>query len=106
MTTHSGFEEPFLEFFENVNVGDSSACALAMHSHQRVVVEDITDSDIFAGEPSLEILLDAGVRAVQSVPLMSSTGNTSRNHFHALQRASSTERTRVALDGSVGPSNG
>jgi PAS domain S-box-containing protein len=75
VATHSGFEQPFLEFFEKVNDDNSSACALAMRSLQRVVVEDITDSDVFHGEPSLEILLDAGVRAVQSVPLLSSTGN-------------------------------
>ncbi len=72
VTTHRGFERPFLDFFAAHTV--FSACALAMQSLQRVIVEDITDSDVFNGEPSLEVLLDAGVRAVQSLPLLSSTG--------------------------------
>jgi PAS domain S-box-containing protein len=73
IAAHSGFEEPFLEFFANVKDGET-AWAAARDSHQRVIVEDVTDNDIFVGKPSLEILLDAGVRAVQSLPLMSSTG--------------------------------
>ena len=37
------------------------------------MVEDVASSAIFAGQPSRAILLDAGVRAVQSTPLVSST---------------------------------
>ena len=68
-----GFDDPFLEFFAAVTDGNSS-CGVAMQSHQRVVVEDVTDSEIYAGKPSLSVLLEAGVRAVQSMPLVSSTG--------------------------------
>ena len=73
LATQSGFEEPFLEFSANVD-DESPACGLAMQSHQRVVVEDIAESEIFAGKPSLQVMLDAGVRAVQSTPLISSGG--------------------------------
>ncbi len=73
LVTQSGFDESFLEFFANVS-DDSSACGHAMQSHQRVIVEDITESEIFAGKPSRETLLEAGLRAVQSTPLISSTG--------------------------------
>ena len=69
-----GFEEPFLNFFAAVR-DDASACAAAMKSGERVIVEDVQDSGIFAAQPSKEVLLDAGVRAVTSTPLLASTGS-------------------------------
>ena len=69
-----GFEEPFLNFFAAVR-DDASACAAAMKSGERVIVEDVRESEIFAAQPSKEVLLDAGVRAVTSTPLLASTGN-------------------------------
>jgi PAS domain S-box-containing protein len=68
-----GFERPFLKFFENVR-DDASACSVAMRAGERVVVEDVTTSGIFAGQPALDVLFDAGVRAVVSTPLVDSNG--------------------------------
>jgi PAS domain S-box-containing protein len=73
IVTQSGFDEPFLRFFANVEDGET-AWKAAMNSQQRVIVEDIQESKLFAGKPQLEILTDAGVLAVQSSPLISSTG--------------------------------
>lgn len=73
LVAQSGFDEPFLEFFEYVGNGDS-ACGVALHSKQRVVVENINESEIFAGKPSLEAMRQADVLAVQSLPLISSAG--------------------------------
>ena len=69
-----GFDGPFMDFFANVDDEDT-ACRMAMQSQQRVIVEDITNSEIYAGKPTLSPMLEAGVRAVQSMPLVSSTGN-------------------------------
>jgi len=41
-----------------------------------VVVEDVAQSPIFAGTPALQILLNAGVRAVQSTPIVDRAGAT------------------------------
>jgi PAS domain S-box-containing protein len=93
LMAQSGFEKPFLEFFAGVHDG-SSACGLAMQSQQRVIVEDITESEIFAGNPSLGILSDAGVRAVQSTPLISSAGTLLgmiSTHFANTHRPSEQE---------------
>jgi PAS domain S-box-containing protein len=79
-----GFEEPFLKFFAAVRSEEASVCAPAVRSAQRVIVEDVTQSDIFAGQPSLRVLLDAGVRAVQSTPIITGTGDllgTISTHF-------------------------
>src|SRR5215213_6969598 len=89
----SGFEEPFLEFFAKVD-DESSACGLAMQTQQRVIVEDITESELFAGKLSLNIMLEAGVRAVQSTPLISSSGTLLgmiSTHFETTRRATEQE---------------
>ena len=45
-----------------------------MLSRNRVIVDDVTESTIFTHERSLEVLLDAGVRSVQSTPLIGTRG--------------------------------
>ena len=68
-----GFDGWFLDYFDIV-VNGESACGLALESKQRVIVEDITKSEIFAGKPSLNVMRESDVLAVQSLPLVSSTG--------------------------------
>jgi len=68
-----GFETPFLKFFEYVRA-DATACAAAMESRARAVVDDVLTSAIFVGHSSQKAMLDAGVRAVISTPLLSSSG--------------------------------
>jgi len=73
MVVQSGFDPWFVDFFDEL-IDANSACRLALKSKQRVVVENITESEIFAGKSSLSILREADVLAVQSIPLVSSTG--------------------------------
>lgn len=68
-----GFEQPFLEFFQRVS-GDMCACEHALKTGRRTIVEDVAESPLFRGKPSLPILLDAGVRAVQATPLFADAG--------------------------------
>lgn len=72
---HRSFSKAFLDFFRNVHQHMAGACGAAMKEGKRVVVEDITKSEIFQGHPALSVLLGEGVRAVQSTPLVSSKGN-------------------------------
>src|SRR5262249_49317273 len=69
-----GFEAPFLNFFKAVHHGHGAACGTAMERGGRVNVEDVTKSPIFIGTPALNVLLEAGVRAVQSTPLLNRAG--------------------------------
>ena len=88
-----GFEDPFLKFFASVR-DDASACAAAMRSGGRVIVEDVRESEIFAGQPSKDALIDAGVCAVTSTPLLASSGNLLgmiSTHFAAPHRPSERE---------------
>src|SRR5262245_44296416 len=68
-----GFQLPFLEFFRFVS-DDHSACGAALKRQRPVIVEDVSNSLIFANTPQLEVILDAGVRAVKSLPLMGHSG--------------------------------
>ena len=71
---HRGFQEPFLEFFDSVDPGHA-ACGTALKSGERVIVPDIANSPIFSGTRLLEVMLDAGIRAVQSTPLIGKSGD-------------------------------
>ena len=91
--TQTGFDEPFLTFFANVEDGET-IWRTAMNSHQRVIVEDVRESELFAAKQWLEKLSDAGVRAVQSLPLMSSSGKMlgiMSTHFSEPHRPSEQE---------------
>src|SRR5215472_11573255 len=64
-----GFGQPFLEHFAQVSAHSGTACGGALSSGRRVLVEDVTNSPVFGDSPSRQVLLSAGVRAVQSTPL-------------------------------------
>ncbi|MGB2634130.1 MAG: GAF domain-containing protein [Candidatus Acidiferrum sp.] len=69
-----GFASTFLFHCSSITPGHG-VCGLSAQTRSRVVVEDVTDSSIFLRHPILETILDAGVRAVQSTPLVSSRGH-------------------------------
>ena len=73
IVAHHGHQQPFLDFFASAE-RRASVCGEAMQRGQRVVVPDIETSPLFAGTPSLAVLREAGVRAVQSTPMTSRTG--------------------------------
>jgi PAS domain S-box-containing protein len=68
-----GFGQPFLDFWNAIN-GGMGACGAALKSGERVIVEDVTLSPIFAGTPALDVMSQAGVRAFQSTPVLGRTG--------------------------------
>jgi PAS domain S-box-containing protein len=95
-----GFDEPFLAFFASVGLNQASACGVALKSAERIVVEDVTQSKVFAGQSSLDFLLEAGVHAVQSTPLMSSGGKVLgviSTHFGQPHRPAERELRLVDL---------
>jgi PAS domain S-box-containing protein len=70
-----GFSARFLEFFAEVDGPDAASCGVAMALRQRTVVANVSVSPIFAAQTALDVLLGEGVCAVQSTPLLSSTGS-------------------------------
>jgi DNA-binding response OmpR family regulator len=70
---HEGFDEPFLRFFKEVNHREA-ACGTALKLLERVIVENVRESPIFADTEARDVLREAGVQAVQSTPVITNSG--------------------------------
>ena len=93
-----GFEQDFLDFFREVRADDDSACARALHSGERIIVDDVEMDAPFAS--MLHVMNAAGVRAVQSTPLIGRNGRPLgmiSTHFRAVHRSSEQELRRLDL---------
>lgn len=94
-----GFSPTWLKYFNQVELSKSAACAHVLQRRERVIVEDVNTSDIFAGTSALAVQLAENVRAVQSTPLVSRTGEllgVVSTHFSEPHRP--TERELHWLD--------
>jgi hypothetical protein len=67
-----GFDKPFLDFFSCVD--GEGACGVARRVARRVVVTDVQSNPIFAGTDAAPVMDCAGVRAVQSTPVVGASG--------------------------------
>lgn len=68
-----GFPQWYLDFWNEVTAGKGT-CGMALAAGQRVIVPDVEQSPIFTGRPDLEMQRRAGVRAVQSTPVVGRAG--------------------------------
>jgi signal transduction histidine kinase len=73
IVAYRGFPAWWIDFWNGVSKGKGS-CGTALERGERIIVEDVEKSSLFAGTEALEIQLRAGVRAVQSTPLKSRSG--------------------------------
>src|SRR5215813_7293384 len=67
-----GFQQSWVDFWNNLPEGQGS-CGVSLKQGERVIVENVEQTPILGGA-TLEMLLKAGVRAVQSTPLVSRSG--------------------------------
>jgi PAS domain S-box-containing protein len=98
IVAHRGLAEPWLDFWRRIGAGEG-ACGMALQRGERVIVEDVTQSPIFAGTPALDVQLAAGVRAVLSTPIRSRSGERLgilSTHFRSPHRPD--ERVLCLLD--------
>ena len=68
-----GFRKEFLQHFEFVRVEDDSACGRALRAASPVLIADVQRDQEF--RPLRAIAASAGFRAVQSIPLIGSSGS-------------------------------
>jgi PAS domain S-box-containing protein len=73
IVAHSGHKAPFLKFFGSTEIV-ASTWWKAARSGERVLVLDVEKSELFVGTQSLKVLLAAGVRSMQSTPMISRRG--------------------------------
>jgi anti-anti-sigma regulatory factor len=97
---HRGLPPDFLDFFATVDDATTS-CAVAQRRKERVVVTDVATDPIFAGTTSGQMLVQAGIQAVQSTPLIApsgrcvgvvSTHHTQRGHTPTEQQCDDIDR--------------
>lgn len=89
MAGHRGFSDEFLGYFATVDASAPTACAVALATGRPVLIDDVTRSPIFADRVTLEVILAAGTRAVQSYPLYDERGTTLgvlSFHYHTNRR--------------------
>jgi signal transduction histidine kinase/DNA-binding response OmpR family regulator len=92
-----GFQRDFLDYFLTVRVDDGSACALAMKSGERIVIEDVQEDPAF--EPHRSIAAVADFRGVHSTPLKDRNGSViGMLSVHFRQPHRSSEREQRLLD--------
>jgi PAS domain S-box-containing protein len=74
LAAQHGFGASFLSYFARVPQDAPVTAAAAMRAKQRIIVEDVTKSEIFYDPARVKVLLEAGVWAVQSTPLIDADG--------------------------------
>ena len=86
LVTHSGFGCEFLEYFHTVKQEDRCACAGALRTSSRLIIPDVATHPAFSNSPAKSVLLRAGIRSVQSTPLVDFDGTllgvVSTHHKH------------------------
>jgi len=69
-----GFHPESAAFWERVYSDSASTCGMALSEGRRVIVPDVESSDFLAGTAGLDACRRSGLRAGQSTPLVSRSG--------------------------------
>lgn len=88
-----GFQAPFVDFFNGVRRGQA-AYRKAAKTGERTIIDDTSNSPGFADNLSLEVILEAKARALQSTPLVAQSGQTVgmlSTHYQTLRRPSARD---------------
>jgi signal transduction histidine kinase/ActR/RegA family two-component response regulator len=93
-----GFQQDFLDYFRLVRIDEGSACAKAMQSGRRIIIEDVNlDPDYERHRP---VAAAAGYRGVQSTPLKRGDGSVVgmlSTHFRLPHRPSDRDERLLDL---------
>jgi two-component sensor histidine kinase len=74
LLAHRGFDASSVAFWQWVRPGAGCICGAALSSGERAIVSDVECCDFMAGTENLREYREAGMRAMQSTPLVSRTG--------------------------------
>lgn len=95
---HRGFTVDLADLLAHVD-GGGTPCALAMDRRTRVVFPDIADGAVLTSKRVQEVMLGAGIRSVQSTPLLGPSGRclgvVSTCHTRADHVPSAAERDQL-----------
>jgi len=69
-----GFDDHAKALWRSVSLDSSAICSQALKTGEHVTVSDVNASDFLTGSDDRKVFLQLGVRAIQSTPLYSRTG--------------------------------
>lgn len=69
-----GFDAEAIKFWDWVRADSGCTCGKALSTGQRAIATDVRTCEFMAGTPDRDALLQAGVQAAQSTPLISRSG--------------------------------
>jgi signal transduction histidine kinase/ActR/RegA family two-component response regulator len=69
-----GFDDEAKAYWKSISIDSSRACSRAMETGARVIVSDVLTCDFLSGTEDLKRYLGLGMRAIQTTPLFSRTG--------------------------------
>jgi PAS domain S-box-containing protein len=98
IAVHRGFKQDYLDFFREISASDDAASGRALRSRRRVIIDDVDTDSAYA--PYRTAARAAGVRAVQSTPLIGRDGaplGTISTHSRSVHRPSEEELRRFDL---------
>jgi PAS domain S-box-containing protein len=94
-----GFHPQSAAFWDSVHFNSASTCGFALATGSRVVVPDVDISDFMAGTADLDEYRRSNIRAVQSTPLVSRSGQLlGMISTHWREPHQPTERALLRLD--------
>lgn len=74
LLAHKGFRPESAAFWEVVRLGSGTACGIAASSGARSLIPDVEAPESNVGRGNLDAYRKSGIRAVQSTPLLSQSG--------------------------------
>jgi PAS domain S-box-containing protein len=75
LLSHRGFSEEAAKRWEWVNITTQTACGESLRTRRMVAVPDVANCGFITGSDDLEAYRTAGIKAVQSTPLVSRSGS-------------------------------
>ena len=69
-----GYSQVAVDQFEWVNAKSRTSCGVSLNTRRRTVITDVEQSELLAGSNELDVFRNAGIRSMQTTPLISRTG--------------------------------
>jgi len=70
LIAHRGFPADAAAFWDRVGADSGTTCGRALERKQRIIVPDVEEAPFIRGTIDLRVFRDAGIRAVQTTPLV------------------------------------
>ena len=71
---HRGFSSAAASFWQKVQLDSRTTCGASLRTSKRMIVSDVAECEFMAGSEDLSMFQQAGIRSMQSTPLVARDG--------------------------------